>query len=40
MIYIKAKRGTYGNKGYANFHDLDVSEVDIEREFFTAISID
>ena len=40
MIYIKAKRGTYGNKGYANFHDLNVSEVDIEREFFTAISID
>ena len=40
MIYIKAKTGTYGNKGYANFHDLNVSEFDIEREFFTAISID
>ena len=38
--YIKNKIRTYGGKVYSNFRGLNVSEVDIECESFTVISID
>ena len=38
--YIKIKIRTYGDKVHTNFCGLNVSEDDIECEFFTVISID
>ena len=37
---MKTKIRIYGNKVYANFHDLNVPEDDIECESFTVISVD
>ena len=38
--YAKNKKRTYVNKGYTNFHGLNVPEDDIQCECFTFISID
>ena len=38
--YLKTKIGTFGDKVYTNFHDLNVLEDDIECESFTVIYID
>ena len=37
--YIKTKIRTYGDKVYTKFRGLNVSEDDIESEFFTVVSI-
>ena len=39
-INMKAKKWTFGDKVYTNFHDLNMPGDDIECEYFTAISID
>ena len=38
--YIKSKLRTYGDKVYPNVHDLNMTEGDIECEYFTVMSID
>ena len=37
---MKTKIGPHSDKVYTNFHGINVSEVDIECESFTVISID
>ena len=38
--YMKTKIGPHSDKVYTNFRGINVSEVDIECESFTVISID